>query len=70
MDSRWNDSCDCGAQIFIAFWFIAALVNMWMGVVRAGYSIAEEFPIFLGIFAISGDSHAIGLVEVVVMAIH
>ena len=40
------------AQIFIAFWFIAALVNMWIGIVRAGYSIAEEFPIFLPIFAI------------------
>ncbi len=39
-------------QIFIAVWFVAALANMWMGVVRAGYSIAEELPIFLAIFAV------------------
>jgi hypothetical protein len=25
---------------------------MWMGVARAGYSVAEELPIFLAIFAI------------------
>jgi len=25
---------------------------MWVGVARAGYSIAEEFPIFLLVFAI------------------
>ena len=39
-------------QTFIATWFVAALANMWVGVARAGYSIAEEFPIFLAIFAI------------------
>ena len=30
----------------------AALVNMWIGVSRAGYSVAEELPIFLLIFAL------------------
>jgi len=40
------------AGIFVVFWLIAALVNMWLGVSRAGYSIAEELPIFLLIFIV------------------
>jgi hypothetical protein len=40
------------AKIFIPVWLVAALINMWIGVSRAGYSIAEELPIFLLIFAI------------------
>jgi hypothetical protein len=40
------------AKIFIPFWLIAALINMWVGVSRAGYSIGEESPIFLAIFLI------------------
>jgi hypothetical protein len=40
------------AKIFIPVWLAAALINMWIGVSRAGYSVAEEFPIFLAIFAI------------------
>jgi hypothetical protein len=39
-------------KIFIPVWLVAALINMWIGVSRAGYSVAEEFPIFLAIFAI------------------
>jgi hypothetical protein len=40
------------AQIFIPIWLIAALINMWIGVAKAGYSVAEELPIFIAIFAI------------------
>jgi hypothetical protein len=36
--------------VFIVIWFAAAAVNMWIGVNKAGYSSAEEFPIFLLIF--------------------
>ena len=39
-------------KIFVAVWLVAALINMWIGVSRAGYSVAEEFPIFLVIFAV------------------
>jgi hypothetical protein len=38
------------AKVFIPIWLVAALVNLWMGT-RAGYSVAEEVPIFLLIFA-------------------
>lgn len=40
------------AKVFIPVWLIAALLNMWVGVSRAGYSVSEELPIFLLIFAI------------------
>jgi hypothetical protein len=35
---------------FVAIWFVAAAVNMWLGVAHAGYSFQEELPIFLLIF--------------------
>jgi hypothetical protein len=37
---------------FIPLWLIAAAVNLWIGVTRAGYSVAEEAPIFLIVFAV------------------
>jgi len=40
------------ALIFIPIWLGATLINMWIGVSRAGYSVAEELPIFLVVFAI------------------
>src|SRR3989475_1940476 len=36
---------------FIALWLVAAGINMWVGVSKAGYSVAEEAPIFLVVFA-------------------
>lgn len=40
------------AKIFIPLWLAIAAVNMWAGVARAGYSVMEELPIFLLLFAI------------------
>jgi apolipoprotein N-acyltransferase len=37
---------------FIAVWFVAAAVNLWIGVSQAGYSFLEELPIFLVICGI------------------
>ena len=37
---------------YVALWFAIAAANMWVGVVRAGYSVAEELPIFVLIFAL------------------
>jgi len=39
-------------QVFIPIWLAAAGINMWIGVSQAGYSVAEELPIFLMIFAL------------------
>ena len=40
------------AKLFIPLWLVAAGVNMWIGVSKAGYTIADEAPIFLVVFAI------------------
>jgi hypothetical protein len=41
-----------GAKLFIPLWFIAAAVNLWIGVAQAGYTFMDELPIFLAIFGI------------------
>jgi hypothetical protein len=48
----WPQSTATAAKLFIPVWLAVALINMWLGVSRAGYSVAEELPIFLVIFAI------------------
>ena len=45
-------------KLFLPVWLVAALINMWIGVSRAGYSVAEELPIFLAIFLIPGIAAA------------
>jgi hypothetical protein len=40
------------ALIFLPFWAIGAGINMYLGVKRAGYSVADEAPIFLLVFAV------------------
>lgn len=38
--------------VFALAWLALALLNLWFGVERAGYSFAEELPIFLLIFLV------------------
>jgi hypothetical protein len=40
-----------GAKVFIPIWLAAALVNLWLGT-KVGYTVMEELPIFLVIFAL------------------
>ncbi len=40
------------ARVFIPIWLIAAGVNLWVGVARAGYPVADEVPFFLVVFAV------------------
>jgi len=47
-----NAAMVTGAKIFIPLWLAAAGLNMWVGVSQAGYSVAEELPIFLLIFGL------------------
>jgi hypothetical protein len=37
---------------YVALWFVIAGANMWIGVAKAGYSVAEELPIFALIFVL------------------
>ena len=57
--ARWLSGATAGstvvaAKVFLPVWLALALINMWIGVARAGYSISEELPIFLAIFALPG----------------
>ena len=36
-----------GAKVFVPVWLAIALVNMWVGVTKAGYTITQELPILL-----------------------
>ncbi len=40
--------------VFVPVWFVCSGINMYLGVKRAGYSIADETPIFLVVFLIPG----------------
>ena len=41
-----------GALAFLPLWLVGAGINMYIGVKRAGYSVAEEAPMFLLVFAV------------------
>ena len=41
-----------GAKAFVPVWLLVAAVNMWVGVQHAGYSVREEAPILLIVFAV------------------
>ncbi|SMF60747.1 hypothetical protein SAMN02982989_1114 [Xaviernesmea oryzae] len=41
-----------GAKLFVPAWLAVALVNMWVGVTRAGYTVAQELPILFVVFAV------------------
>jgi hypothetical protein len=40
------------ALVFLPVWLIGAGINMFIGVKSAGYSVAEEAPVFLVVFAV------------------
>ena len=41
-----------GSCRFGPVWAGVALVNMWVGVTRAGYSVAQEAPILVVVFGV------------------
>ena len=38
------------AKVFVPTWAAIALVNMWVGVVHAGYTVRQEAPILVLVF--------------------
>lgn len=42
------------ARWFVPVWAAVALINMWVGVTKAGYSVAQELPILAIVFAVPG----------------
>lgn len=41
-----------GLRWFVPVWAAVALVNMWVGVTRAGYTVAQEAPILAVVFLV------------------
>lgn len=54
-----SSSMTTATVVFVVLWFIAAALNLWMGVTRAGYSFGEELPIFLLIFLLPAAAAAV-----------
>jgi hypothetical protein len=51
----WGSSISAPATatwVFVGIWFVAAALNLLVGVYKAGYSFTEELPIFLLIFLV------------------
>jgi len=49
---RWIGGYVTPIKCFLVLWLIATLINMWFGISRAGYSIRDEAPVALLVYAI------------------
>ena len=41
-----------GALWFLPLWLVGTAINMWIGVKKAGYSVQDEAPVCLVVFAV------------------
>lgn len=39
-------------QLFVPVWLLLAAANLWVGVVHAGYTVRQELPILVTVFAV------------------
>jgi len=44
-----------GARASVPVWLIVALVNMWAGIAKAGYTVAQELPILFVVFIVPAE---------------
>ncbi len=49
------------AKCFVPAWLLVAAANMWVGVQHAGYSVREEAPILLLVFAVPALATALAM---------
>ena len=47
------------AKAFIPVWLLVATANLWVGVAHAGYSVREELPILIVVFAVPAAAAAV-----------
>lgn len=45
-------SARSAALAFIPLWFICAVINLWIGVTEAGYTVMQELPILAVVFGV------------------
>lgn len=51
----WGDapaSLATAAKLFLPVWLAVSVTNLWIGVSKAGYTVAEETPILLVVFGV------------------
>lgn len=57
LDCRHSRRCDSRAvKCFMAPWLIVTLINLWFGVSRAGYTVRDETPVALIVFAVPASA--------------
>lgn len=39
-------------KVFLPLWLVGAGINMWIGIAKAGYSVADEAPVFVIVFLV------------------
>ena len=49
------------AKLFLPIWLIVSVTNLWVGVTKAGYSVREELPILLIVFAVPAVAAGIAI---------
>lgn len=49
------------AKLFIPVWLAVSVANLWVGVNRAGYTVAQELPILAVVFAVPAIVAAIAI---------
>jgi hypothetical protein len=50
--SNYPGGTTVATVFFLVLWLATAAANMWVGVAKAGYSVAAELPIFALIFGV------------------
>ena len=50
--SNYPGAAYAATVTFVILWLVISAANLWVGVNKAGYTVAEEFPIFLLIFMV------------------
>ena len=50
--ANYSSGTTVATVLFVVLWFAIAVINMWVGVAKAGYTIAEELPILALIFGV------------------
>jgi len=49
------------AKLFIPIWLAVSIANLWVGVNKAGYTVAQELPILAVVFAVPAIAAAIAI---------
>lgn len=47
-----GDPTGFAVKLFLPLWLVAALVNLWVGVNRASYTLLQEMPFFSLVFGL------------------